>query len=85
VTVDDALGASLALEFAAAGYNHDVIATMVHSGNPTEPGAQPVCAVSPETVRPALIRDWRLLLPDATDEHLGQLADRVTLCARVPT
>jgi GNAT superfamily N-acetyltransferase len=82
VTVDDALGASLALEFAAAGYNHDVIATMVHSGNPAEPGAQPVYAVSPETVRPALIRDWRLLLPDVTDEHLGQLADRVTLCAR---
>jgi GNAT superfamily N-acetyltransferase len=82
VTVDDALGASLAPEFAAAGYDHDVIATMVHSGNPTEPGAQPIYAVSPETVRPALIRDWRLALPDATDECLGQLADRVTLYAR---
>jgi GNAT superfamily N-acetyltransferase len=82
VTVDDAVGASLAPEFAAAGYNHGVLATMVHSGNPTEPGPQPVYAVSPETVRPALIRDWRLVLPDATDEYLEQLADRVALCAK---
>lgn len=83
VTVDDdALGASLAPEFVVAGYSHAVVAAMVHSGDPAEPGAQPVRVVSLETLRPAVIRDWRVALPDATDEVLGQLADRVALGAR---
>ncbi|MEU3648062.1 hypothetical protein AB0E59_32090 [Lentzea sp. NPDC034063] len=56
---DDALGMSLAPELTAADYRHDVVATMVHSGDPAEAVSQPVCAVSLEMVRPALIRDWR--------------------------
>jgi len=38
--------------------------------------------VSLDTVRPAIIRDWRVSLPDATDEQLRQLADRTALFAR---
>lgn len=38
--------------------------------------------VSHDALRPALIRDWRLELPDATDDHLRQLTDRTTLYAR---
>jgi GNAT superfamily N-acetyltransferase len=41
-----------------------------------------VRAVSLDTLRPALIRDGRAEIPDATDEQLDQLADRTALCAR---
>jgi GNAT superfamily N-acetyltransferase len=35
-----------------------------------------------ETLRPAIIRDWRVSLPDAGDEQLAQLADRSALSSR---
>jgi GNAT superfamily N-acetyltransferase len=35
-----------------------------------------------ETLRPAIIRDWRVNLPDAGDEQLAQLADRSALSSR---
>ena len=38
--------------------------------------------MSLETLRPAIIRDWRVTLPDATDETLVQLANRTALCNR---
>ena len=39
-------------------------------------------AVSLETLRPAIIRDWQVDLPDADDDVLCQLADRTALYAR---
>jgi ribosomal protein S18 acetylase RimI-like enzyme len=82
VCVDDDLGLALSADFVAAGYEHETIVTMVYSGSEVEPAAHEVRAVSLDTLRPALIRDWRIIIPDATDEHLGQLADRTALYAR---
>src|SRR6185437_5516461 len=79
---DDALGTTVAPTFAAEGYAHDVIATMVHSGAPVPRPAHEVQEVSLEAVRPALIRGWRVELPEAGDEQLAQLADRTALYAR---
>ncbi len=79
---DDALGRALSAEFVAAGYEHETIATMIHSGGAVEPAAHEVRTVSLDTLRPAIIRDWRILLPNASDEQLGQLADRAVLYAR---
>jgi GNAT superfamily N-acetyltransferase len=83
VSVDiDALGGALNAEFVAAGYEHAPIVTMIHSGGDVELAACEVGTVSLDTLRPALIRDWRILAPDASDEQLGQLADRVVLYSR---
>ncbi len=83
VSVDnDPLGQALRAGFEAAGYGHETVVTMIYSGPEVEPAAHEVRAVSLETVRPAIMRDWRVALPDATDEALGQLADRTALYAR---
>lgn len=82
VSVDDALVADLTASFVAAGYEHEVVATMVYTGTEIEPTAHDVRTVSLDTLRPALINDWQLMLPDATGEHLRQLADRAALYAR---
>jgi ribosomal protein S18 acetylase RimI-like enzyme len=83
VSVDiDALGWALSAEFVAAGYEHETIVTMIHSGLEVEPAAHEVRTVSLDTLRPALIRDWRILATNASDEELGQLADRAVLYAR---
>jgi GNAT superfamily N-acetyltransferase len=83
VTVDDdALGAALGPELEAEGYEHATIATMVHSGAPVPPPAHEVREVSLEMLRPAIIREWRIILPDATEEQLAQLADRTALSSR---
>lgn len=82
VSVDDALGQALIADFVAAGYEHETIVTMIYSVPEVETAAHEVRAVSLDTLRPAIIRDWRVTLPDATDEHLGQLADRTALYAR---
>ena len=76
------VGEALSADFVAAGYQHETIVTMIYSGPAVEPGAHEVRAVSLDTLRPAIIRDWRVTLPDATDDHLGQLADRTALYAR---
>ena len=47
----------------AAGYEHETIATMIYSGGEVEPAAYEVRTVSLDTLRPAIIRDWRILLP----------------------
>jgi Ser/Thr protein kinase RdoA (MazF antagonist) len=76
VTVgDDALGAALGPELEAVGYEHETVATMVHSGAPVPPPTHEVREVSLEMLRPAIIRDWRILLPDASEEQLAQLAE----------
>jgi ribosomal protein S18 acetylase RimI-like enzyme len=82
VSVDDALGRALSADFVAAGYEHEIIVTLIYSGPGVEPAAHEVRAVSLDTLRPAIIRDWRVELPDATEETLGQLADRTALYAR---
>ena len=82
LSVDDALVQALSADLVAAGYAHEIIVTLIYSGPEVEPGAHEVRAVSLETLRPAIIRDWRVELPDATEENLGQLADRTTLYAR---
>ena len=79
---DDALGQALSADFVAAGYEHETIVTMIYSGPEVEPAAHEVRTVSLDMLRPAIIRDWRVTSPDATDEHLGQLADRTALYAR---
>jgi GNAT superfamily N-acetyltransferase len=79
---DDALGQGLSADFVAAGYEHETIVTMIYSGPELGPAAHEVRAVSLDTLRPAIIRDWRVTIPDATDDHLGQLADRTALYAR---
>jgi GNAT superfamily N-acetyltransferase len=82
LSVDDALVQALSADFVAAGYEHEIIVTLKYSGPEVEPAAHEVRAVSLETLRPAIIRDWRVELPDATEENLGQLADRTALYAR---
>lgn len=79
---DDALGQALSDDFAAAGYEHETLVTMIYSGPEVEPTAHEVRAVSLDTLRPAIIRNWRVMMPDAADEELGQLADRTALYAR---
>ncbi len=79
---DDALGLALRADLVAAGYEHETIVTMIYSGAEVGPATQVVSAVSLDTLRPAIIRDWRIMLPDATDEQLGQLADRTALYPR---
>ena len=82
VSMDDAAGQALSAEFVTAGYEHETIVTMIYSGPELEPSPHEVRAVSLDAVRPAIIRDCRVMLPDAGDEQLGQLADRTALYAR---
>jgi GNAT superfamily N-acetyltransferase len=82
VSVDDDIGHALSADFVAAGYEDETIVTMIYSGPELEPAAPEVRAVSLDTLRPAIIRDWRVVLPDATEENLRQLADRTALYAR---
>jgi ribosomal protein S18 acetylase RimI-like enzyme len=83
VSVDnDVSGQSLVAGLKAAGYEHETIATMVYAGPDVESGAPEVRAVSLDTMRATIIRDWRVELPEASDEELGQLADRTELYAR---
>ncbi|MGI9030433.1 MAG: GNAT family N-acetyltransferase [Ilumatobacteraceae bacterium] len=80
--VNDDLGQALSADFAAAGYRHETIATMVYAGPKQVAVELDVRAVSFEELRPALVRDWQLMLPDVTDEQVSQLADRTTLYGR---
>ncbi len=80
------LNGELVAQFAAAGYQHDPVSTMRYSAA-TEgiTASHPVRAVSLDTIRPAILRDWRIDLPKATDEELRQLADRTALYERGAT
>lgn len=77
--VDDALGLVLTHDFLAAGYEHEAITTMIYRGAPAGRPQHEVEVVSPESLRPALIRDWKVLLPGLADQALAQLADRTFL------
>lgn len=78
---NDAVGEALSTDVIAAGYERETIMTMIYTGPEVEPAAHEVRAVSLDTLRPAIIRNWRVEIPDATDEHLRQLADRTELYA----
>lgn len=83
VSVDnDELGQTLSAELVAVGYKHETIVVMMYSGPEVEPAAHDVRTVSLDTLRSAIVRDWQVMLPDATDEQLGQLADRTALYSR---
>ena len=86
VSADGAIGEALSADLVATGYEHEIDVTMIHTGPDTGPDIGPaaheVRTVSLDAVRPAIIRDWRASLPEATDEELGQLADRTALWAR---
>jgi GNAT superfamily N-acetyltransferase len=69
-------------DFVEAGYEHEPLVTMIHDGRDLGEPAHAVRAVTHEVLRPALVRDWRVDLPDATDEAIDQLADRTKLYAR---
>lgn len=80
ISVDnDALGQALSEDLKATRYEHETIVAMVYSGPQVEPPVHEVRMVSLNTLRPAIIRNWRVTLPDATDEELSQLADRTAL------
>jgi GNAT superfamily N-acetyltransferase len=80
--VDDALGQALRADFEAAGYEHETIAALIYTRPRSESAAQVVRSVSLDELRPAIMRDWRVSLPEATEEELRQLADRTSLYAR---
>ncbi len=79
---DDALGIALAADFAAAGYEQATIVSMIHSGPEPEPPAHEVQEMSLDALRPAIVRDWRVDMPNARDEVLDQLAGRTALYSR---
>jgi len=79
---DDELGHALNIDFLAAGYERESIATMIYSGPDVDRTPVPVQAVSLATLRPAIIRDSRVMLPNATDDEISQLADRTALYDR---
>lgn len=83
VSVDnDELGQALSAEFDTAGYEHGTIVAMIYSGSDVDSAAHEVQAVSLGAVRAAIVRDWQVMLPDATDAQLAQLADRTALYSR---
>lgn len=82
VSADDLQGEALRADLVAAGYEHQIIVTMIYGGPEVEPAEHEVRAVSLDTLRPTLIRDSQAWIPDATDEHHRQLADRTALFAR---
>lgn len=79
---DDALGEALCSEFVSAGYEHETIVAMTYSGPEPDPPTHEVRAVLLDVLMPALMRDWAIELPDASDEELRQLAGRTALYSR---
>ncbi len=82
VSADGSIGQDLREDLVAAGYEDEVVVTMIYAGPEVLPAPHEVRTVSLETLRPAIIRDWRASLPDSSDEEIAQLADRVVLADR---
>lgn len=82
VSVDHGFGDALLDELSAAGYEHESIAAMSHRGATVDAPDHEVHSLSLEALRPAITRDWKVSIPDATDEHIRQLADRMSLYER---
>ncbi|MDW3179849.1 MAG: GNAT family N-acetyltransferase [Acidimicrobiia bacterium] len=79
---DDALGLGLQSDLVAAGYESETNVMMINRDPSVDPAEHDVHAVSHERLRPAVMRDWRVDLPESTDDELTQLADRMTLYER---
>ncbi len=79
--IDDALGLDLTNDLLSAGYEREAITTMIYRGAPAGRPEHKVEAVSLDTLRPALMRDWKVLLPASTVEVHAQLVDRTHLYA----
>ena len=79
--LDDAAGQSSASALIAAGYAHEtelIMSRHATADTPAEP-ATPTMSAQPvtlEELRPALILQQRIWMPDAEDAVVGQLADR---------
>ncbi|NRQ39536.1 GNAT family N-acetyltransferase [Nonomuraea sp. NN258] len=73
---DDRLGTAFAPAFTAAGYEHGVNVLMAHRG-PREPAAAAAEHLDLATLLPVVRAGWRASLPDADDEVITQLTDRV--------
>jgi GNAT superfamily N-acetyltransferase len=77
VTVlDDIAGAACAPALAAAGYTHDIELIMTHSDTRVVSAEPTAGEVTFPELRPAVVRQWRVMMPGAGDAVIGQLADR---------
>lgn len=87
--LDDTLGKALTPQFSSAGFDVEILSTMVHT-LPADTGqAQAaaekhvvVRAVPFEELRGTMIDSWRADLPDASAQVHAQLADRTLLYSR---
>ncbi|MEU8249077.1 hypothetical protein [Nonomuraea sp. NPDC048916] len=75
--LDDAAGTFCAPALTAAGYAHEAELVMTYSGAAPVPGAL-AQTVALADLRPALIRQLRIWMPQAEDAVVHQLADRRT-------
>ncbi|GAA0700451.1 hypothetical protein GCM10010193_64020 [Kitasatospora atroaurantiaca] len=75
--LDDAVGTVCAPVLTAAGYAHETELVMTHSGTAAVPGP-PAQTVALADLRPALVRQLRIWMPQAEDAAVHQLADRRT-------
>ncbi|MHA6764273.1 GNAT family N-acetyltransferase [Streptacidiphilus sp. PAMC 29251] len=78
--LDDAVGTACAAALTAAGYAHETELVMSHTGPAaaTAVPGQPAQTVSLADLRPALLRQLRIWMPQAEDAVIDQLADRRT-------
>lgn len=88
VSIDDRIAGDLVGELQAAGYDHEIDATMLDTtGMPDaaemlDGKLDLVEAVSLDVIRPSIMATWRADLPEATEEEIHQLADRTAVAER---
>lgn len=75
--LDDAVGTLCAASLTAAGYAHETELVMMHSGSAIISDL-PAQTVALADLRPALVRQLRVWMPQAEDTAIHQLADRRT-------
>lgn len=76
---DDTLGTGLADAATAAGYRHTPLVAMSYAGETPLPPMAPVEAVDVELLIRSLRWELRLLLPEAPENRIDQLARRVAV------
>ena len=74
----DAVGRSCAPALTAAGYEQEVELLMTYTGPPVPAPVPPAETVTLTDLRPALLRQLRVWMPQARETDLEQLADRRT-------
>jgi hypothetical protein len=67
VSVVDGVNDVLVPTLVSAGYEHQVVVTMIYSKPTIEPGAHVVASVLLDTLRPSIIRNWQAEIPDASE------------------